>query len=155
MFMFTFSFYHLDKSLWPSIRSESCPEESMAWATCWHGPKAHHNLLYKWAELTHVAYTSRGSHQLRQLWCLSRNGLEVTGCKAHRIMGHLCLDHPTTEWLHHAVVEVSSIHWWGCAELSQGIYRALPCCLSQVLRVLCKACFRCLTSQIQHNMPAL
>lgn len=70
-------------------------------------------------------------------------------------MGHLSLDHPMTEWLHHTVIEVSSIHWWECVELSQGIHQALPCCLSQVFRVLCMACFRCLTSEIQNNMPAL
>lgn len=155
MFTFTFWFYHVDKSLWPDIRFESYPGESMAWATSWHGPKAHHSLLCKWAELTYVVYVT-----VVRISCVSSGAISemVWRLQAARhvgFMGHLSLDHPMTEWLHHAVIEVSSVHWWECAELSQGVRQALPCCLRQVLRGLCKACFRCLASQIQQNVPAL
>lgn len=43
----------------------------------------------------------------------------------------------------------------GTCKAEQQIHQALLYCLSQALRMLFKACFRCLTSQIQHNMPFL
>lgn len=145
----------MDKSLWPGIGFESYPGESMAWATSWHGPKAHHSLLCERAELTYVAYVTVARISYVSSGAIPEMVWRLRAARRVGFMSHLSLDHPLTEGLHHAVIEVSSVHWRECAELSQGIRQALPCCLSQVFRGLCKARFRCLTSQIQQNVPAL
>lgn len=57
----------------------------MAWATPWHVPKAHHSPLHGWAGHAHVTRKTCGSCHLSQLWCPSRNALEVAHCKTRGI----------------------------------------------------------------------